>query len=291
MPAPPFRLGPTEHELLVGLGRYLYLTAAQCVRRSYRPGSLRFVQKRLGRLAAAGYCQRHTGFSRAGKPPTVYSLSATGWRYVRELGMEAPPRWRPAEAGERGFAAYAHDLAVADLGIAAERFCAATPHARLARFRHDRLLKADPLRVRLPDGRARALVFDAWLDLRLHRGDPPRQLQRALALELDRATVPQPAWRCKLDAVLAAAAGGYREHFGTASLTVIVVSPGNPRRARQLLAWTEAHLRGVEATATAPLFAFTGADPATADPVAFFCGPSWGVPFGAAAAPLFELSA
>jgi hypothetical protein len=286
----PLRLGPTEYTLLTGLGRYINLTAAQCVRRSYQPGSLRFVRKRLAGLVAAGYCQRHLGFTQGGKPPAVYSLTAKGWDVVRELGMETPVRWRPVEAAQRGFIAYAHDLAVADFGIAAERFCAAvTPQAHLAQLRHHRFLQTDPLRVRLSTGTQR-VIFDAWLDLRLTRGDPPQQRQRALALELDRASEYQQVWRRKIAAILAASGSAYRDHFGTSSLTVIVICPGNPRRAQQLLAWTEAELREAGQKAAGRLFAVTSVDSGTIDPCALFVTPCWRVPFQAEPTPLITLS-
>jgi hypothetical protein len=289
--APALRLGPTEHTLLTGLGRYVYLTAAQCVRRAYQPGSLRFVQKRLARLVDAGYCQRHVGFAQAGKPPAVYCLTAKGWDYVRELGMETPARWRPVEAARRGFVAYAHDLAVADVGIAMERFCAAAaPQAQLAEFRHHRFLQADPLRVRLPRAGQQRVVFDAWLDLRLWRGEPPRQRQRALALELDRASEFQQVWRRKIAAILAASATAYADHFGTTSLTVLVVCPGDPGRARQLLTWTETALRAAGQEEAAQRFAITAADPAAVDPRELFLAPCWRVPFHPEAAPLLALA-
>ena len=284
-----FRLGPTEYTLLTGLGRYLYLTAAQCTRRSYQPGSLRFVQKRLAGLVTAGYCQRHLGFTQAGKPPAVFSLTTKGWASVRELGLETPARWRPSEAAQRGFIAYAHDLAVADVGIAAERFCAAvTPQAHLAQIRHHRFLQADPLRVRLASNTHR-VIFDAWFDMRLWRGEPPQQRQRALALELDRASEYQQVWRRKITAILAASASGYAAHFGTTSLTVMVVCPGDPRRAQQLLDWTEAQLQVEGAEAAARLFAFTDVDPATADPCELFLAPCWRVPFQNDPLPLITL--
>ncbi len=289
--APYLRLGPTEHTLLTGLGRYLYLTAAQCVRRSYQPGSLRFVQKRLARLATAGYCQRHQGFARVGKPPAIYTLTTKGWDYVRDVGMETPPRWRGAEAAQRGFAAYAHDLAVADVGIAAERFCdAVTPQAHLAQFRHHRLLQADPLPVRIPGRDTQRVIFDAWMDLRLWRGEPPQQRQRALALELDRASEFQRAWRQKIAAILAASSAGYAAHFGTTSLTVLIVCPGHTRRMNQLIEWTESQLRQDGLEAAGSLFALTAADPSVTDPRDFFLAPCWRMPFHAECAPLFTLA-
>ncbi len=284
------RLGATEYTLLTGLGRYLYLTASQCTRRSYQPGSRRFVQKRLARLVDAGYCQRHLGFTQTGKPPAVFSLTTKGWEAVRELGLATPARWRPSEAAQRGFLAYAHDLAVADLGIAAERFCAVmAPRADLAQFRHHRLLQADPLRVRLPGGGTQKLIFDAWLDLRLWRGEPPQQRQRVLALELDRASEYQQVWRRKITAMLAASAAGYAQHFGTTSLTVMVVCPENPRRVQQILDWTEAQLRAEGAEGAARLFAFTASDPGTADPRELFLGSYWRVPFQPEATALITL--
>ena len=286
------RLGPTECTLLTGLGRYVYLTAAQCTRRAYQPGSLRFVQKRLAGLVQAGYAQRHLGFTQSGKPPDVFSLTAKGWEAVRELGLETPARWRPSEAAQRGFLAYAHDLAVADFGIAAERFCAVmAPRTDLAQFRHHRLLQADPLQVRLAGGRPHRVIFDAWLDLRLTRGEPQQQRQRALALELDRASEYQQVWRRKITAILAASTSSYAAHFGTTSLTVVVVCPGNARRVAQLLTWTEAQLRAEDAEGAAHLFAFTDVDPGTGEPQALFLAPCWRVPFQRDATGLIALDA
>jgi hypothetical protein len=134
------------------------------------------------------------------------------------------------------------------------------------------------------------VIFDAWLDLRLTRGDPPQQRQRALALELDRASEYQQVWRRKIAAILAASASAYRDHFGTSSLTVIVICPGNPRRAQQLLVWTEAELREEGQEAAGRLFAVTSVDPGTIDPCALFLAPCWRVPFQAEPTPLITLS-
>ena len=71
---------------------------------------------------------------------------------------------------------------------------------------------------------------------------------------------------------------------------MIVVCPGNPRRAQQLLAWTEAQLREAGQEATGRLFAVTGVDPGTSDPYALFVTPCWRVPFQAEPTPLITLS-
>lgn len=276
----PLRLGLPEELLLRGLARYLFLTANRLTTRSYSAKSLRYVQKRLAALAEAGLVERVPGYARAGKPPLVYSLSAKGWRYAEEaFGVARPPRWRPSEHAH-GFTQYLHDLAIADFGIAVEQLArAGYPHIQLVRFMHDRFLPQT--RVQLANGDRQGIRLDAFVELRLLRGDPPRLKQRCLALELDRSSHNQQAIRRKMEAQLAYVEGGdYQRDFGTTSLTYVWVCPGDPQRVTQLLTYAEDVLQERGALEIAPLFAFTAADPAHTDPVDLFLRElCWFVPF------------
>ena len=266
----PARIGPADEALLTALGTYVHLTADQLTRRSYSPNSKRHVQKKLAGLVSAGLVEKHRGYSRDGKPPDVYAPSTVGWQYLERLGLSAPSRWRPAAEANRGFTQYRHDLAIADFGIAAERLCQLTqPTIRHVRFIHDRFLPQT--RVQLSDGSRQEVRIDAFLELRIKRGDPPRSNQRCLALELDRSSEYQLAFRTKIAGLLAYIEGGYYQaQFDTISLTYVFVCPGDPERVKHLRAWTKAELKHRGATKFAPFFVFTAADPATADPVTFF---------------------
>lgn len=276
----PLRLGLPEELLLRGLARYLFLTADRLTARSYSAKSLRYVQKRLAALAEAGLVERAPGYARSGKPPLVYSLSTKGWRYAEaSFGVARPPRWRPSEHAH-GFTQYLHDLAIADFGIAVEQLArAGYPHIQLVRFIHDRFLPQT--RVQLASGARQGIRLDAFVELRLLRGEPPRPKQRCLALELDRSSHYQQAIRRKIEAQLAYVEGGdYQREFDTTSLTYVWVCPGDPQRVTQLLTYTEAVLQERGAVEVAPLFAFTSADPALTDPVDLFLrAPRWFVPF------------
>jgi hypothetical protein len=99
----------------------------------------------------------------------------------------------------------------------------------------------------------------------------------SFALELDRSTEDQQAWRRKVAALALWAAGPYRETFDTDNVIIAVVCRDDLRRG-VMAGWTmrELESRGLESFANN--FLFTAASPADRDPAEFFFTPLWYLP-------------
>lgn len=286
----PFIAGPADAPLLGAVGRFFYLTASQLTQLLYAPTSHSYTQARLKRLADTGYLQRIflPRPTRTGSAPLVYTLARKGLRLLAEWGSPLDRRYRPAEVRETSYLYLAHTLALNDVLIALERLCRRDRRARIAALRHERELKLDPLRVRLPDGATAGVIPDAWVDLRLTDGG--QRYQECYAIELDRGTTAQQAWRRKVAGLLAAAAGPYQQRFGTPSLTVAVVATPGARRRDELLRWTEAELRAADREDAASLFRLASLPQTTGSPEQLWLGAGWWTPFDDRPAPLLELA-
>jgi len=276
---PALRLGRPEHRLLLAIGRYHYLTAAQCTRLRYRPSSLSFVREHLKRLYHAGFVNRVfvPAVTPAGSPLPVYCLDRQGFAYL--AAQEAAPegRFRSAEQVQREWFFLRHTLAINDVLISAERLSEQVDSLRLAEIRHERELKRTPLSVTV-DGTPVGVIPDAWLDLRQRHGEG--ELQACLALELDYSgKVNRTKWQRRIAAYLVAAGTVYPQVFGTTSLTVCVLVLASERRLTQLLAWTETVLTTRHAQRQADLFRLAYANPATLAPTVLFGRLGWQRPF------------
>ncbi len=270
-------------KILRALGRYDLLTREQLTRLLYRPSSTTFVGEHLTRLTRHGYLrmERLPLAIAAGGTPGYWALAGPGRRYLLAAGVDPP---RPHAAPPSPLHLW-HLLALNDALIALERLCRVDPRLALARLRHERALRRVAPRVVLPDGRAATVVPDAWIDL-LVDGAP-----MGVALELDRGTEDERQWRRKVDALLALAAGPYRDAFATDSMTVAVVTTAGARRAEVLRRWTEHELAALGKRHWGELFWFTHTDPAIVEPAALYLGSHWVRPFDPVPRPLIELGA
>jgi hypothetical protein len=141
----------------------------------------------------------------------------------------------------------------------------------------ERELKHDALRVNVPPGprasteatRRVAVIPDAWFQLSV--GGQPAV---SVALELDRGTEDQLAWRRKAVALALWADGPYREAFATDNLTVAVVCPDATRR-DVLREWTCRELTERGCGDVLDIFLFTAETPVGTPPQWFFFGTHW----------------
>lgn len=280
-----------EQRVLQILARYHYLTAQQLLRLAYASGSLSYVQAKLKHLSDAGYLERLflPRPSRTGSAPLVYCPTRRTLALLERLGIEVPQRSRPSEARAHAYLFLLHTLAVNDVLIAAELLCREQPWLELAAMQHERTLKRRPVRVALEDGSSVGVIPDGWLDIRIRESSS--EYQSCFALEVDRGTAEQRAWRRKVRALLAWSRGPYVEAFGTTSLTVAVVATPGERRCRELIRWTEAELNALGAHAEADLFRFSGQSAATLQPVEFFLAPQWYRAFDPRSQRLIDLAA
>ncbi len=281
-------LTASDDNILRALARYHYLSARQIVRLLYSPGSLSYVQARLKVLCAAGYLRRCflPRPSRTGSAPLVYALSRRSASLLTRQGIEArATSWRSASQAH-SYLFLAHTLAVNDVLISAERLCQLNERFELSAMQHERDLKRRPTPVTLDDNLTVGVVPDGWLDIRVHL--PGGDYQCCLALELDRGTIQQRAWRQKLKALLAWSRGPYLNVFGTSALTIAVACTTGPLRRQQLLSWTEAELRTLNREEDAALFRFCAESALQLEPETYFLGPGWYRPFRKGGQPLIE---
>jgi hypothetical protein len=112
--------------------------------------------------------------------------------------------------------------------------------------------------------------------------------QIMVSVEVDLSSERGPAWKRKVEHLAAWASGPYRQQFGSDSLTIAVIAPGDGRRSDQLWHWTEAALTQLGRQDLAPLFVFTGLDAAQISPASFWLDAVCRQPFRTDFVPLVE---
>ncbi len=266
---------PAKGAILTALHRYFSLTARQVTRLLYAAGSLTRVQMLLKELADDGQCQRLflPRPTPHGRVPAVYTLGRLGRTYLAALGMDGPTRLRPSAEREHKYLFLDHTLAVNDWLIAMELLSRRAPRITIRTMLHERTLRKMPIAVADADGRRAAVIPDGWLDLRVTL--PEGTDRYCVALEVDRGTAEQKAFRRKIAHWIAAGDGPYRDVFGTDLLAVAIVATPGEGRADELLRWIAAELAGLRREDAAELFLVTAVDAASVDPATLYCGPVW----------------
>ncbi len=279
---------PAKRAILLALRRYYYLTACQTTRLLYAAGSLTRVQALLKELADDGFCQRLflPRPSAHGRVPAVYTLGRLGRRHLEALGIDVPARLRPSAEREHAYLFLAHTLAVNDCLIAVALLSRRVPQIAIGRMLHERTLRRMPIAVTDPDGGRASVIPDGWLDLRVALPDGTDRY--CIALEIDRGTTEQWAFRRKVARWIAAADGPYQAAFGTDLLTVAIVATPGEGRADELRGWIAAELASLHREDVADLFLVTAADAATVDPAHFYCSRVWRQCDRGAPVPLIE---
>lgn len=266
---------PAKQAILTALARYYYLTARQCTRLLYAETSLTRVQALLKELADDGYCQRLflPRPTPHGRVPAIYTLGRSGRAHLETLGIDVPTRLRPSEERGHAYLFLDHTLAVNDWLIALALLSRRAPGITVRTMLHERTLRRMPVMVAGSDGRRASVIPDGWLDLRVALPDGVDRY--CIALEIDRGTTEQKAFRRKIAHWVAAADGPYREMFGTDLLTVAIVATPGEGRAKELLRWIAAELVNLQRPDAAELFLVTAMDAASVDPATLWCGPVW----------------
>jgi hypothetical protein len=217
-----------------------------------------------------------------GKAPFVYTLSSQSQKYLKDLGIDVDLRFRPEEEILRSNQHLLHTLAINDFLISAKLLTKAVPAISLAEMRHERILKREPDRVSVvrADGATElvSVIPDSWLDIRVQPPGQERPSQYCVALERDRGTTEQKAFRQRIRARVAWRQEAYQKHFGTRSLTIAYVVSPPGKRLDDVRAWTEAELDSLGKKFSEPIL-FTDIDPATSSPEELFLSRLWYEPF------------
>jgi Replication-relaxation len=274
-----YTITEVDTSILLALGRFHYLTAAQASRLLYPHlnDDHRYMQRRLKRLVDNDYILRLRALPmpRYGQAPHVFTLGRKGRIYLQQLGFPIEPYFRPSEErrATENSPFMTHRLAAIDVMIAADLLCAGNPSIICPEMKSERELKHNAVRVQVPStsgGEVRdvAVIPDAWFQVSYRNRRP-----YSIAVELDRSTEDQKVWRQKIAAYLVWAAGPYLEAFATDNVTVAVVCP-DERRVAQLIEWTMRELTVRSAQEDAELFLFTSQSP-VASFERFFLGQVW----------------
>lgn len=279
---------PAKQAILTALAQYFFLTARQTTRLLYAAGSLTRVQTLLKELTDDGYVERLflPRPSPHGRVPAVYTLGRLGRAHLAAIGIDVPERLRPSEAREHSYLFLDHTLAVNDCLIAMALLSRRAPQIAIRTMLHERTLRRMPVSVIDPDGGRASIIPDGWLDVRVAL--PEGTDRYCIALEIDRGTTEQRAFRRKIARWVAAADGPYQDAFGTDLLTVAIVATPGQGRADELLRWIAAALADLRRQDAAALFFVTAEDAASIDPATMYCGPVWRQCGREAAVPLIE---
>lgn len=236
-----------------GLYHLHFLTAEQITRLYYSPNSLKYVQKHLRELAEHGYIQidatpvKHRGpngiyFS----PLYYYALGTAGMRYLQKLGLDIHDSFRASREVDKHSLFLEHTFELNDVLIAAIKIGA--PY-QLERLQHDRLLKRDPLVVKIGH-KAVKLIPDAFLTF----GFEGRHLP--LNIEHDRSTEQEQHFKRRIRVYIEAIKGGViQKRFAVRKVTVAFTTFAGEKRLHQMRQWTLEEL-GKESWEIGSVFAF-----------------------------------
>jgi hypothetical protein len=197
------------------------------------------------------------------------------------LGVTVEQYFRPSEEAKASENSpfMAHRLAAIDVLIAADSLCRDFP-VSCPRLLTERELKQSPVRVRVPrvaggagtSSRTVAVIPDAWFQLQVAGDDDEHPV--SIALELDRGTEDQQAWRRKVAALSLWATGPYRAAFEAENLTIAVACL-DARRRDTLADWTMRELSARSLDNIGDIFLFTAVSPLDVPPVRFFFRRLW----------------
>jgi Replication-relaxation len=258
-----FRITPVYDVLLrgneavpYGLYHLHLLTAEQITRLFYSPNSLKYVQKHLRELVEHGHIQidatpvKHRGpngihFS----PLYYYALGTAGMRYLQRLGLDVHDSFRASKEIDKHSLFLEHTFELNDVLISAIKLHEADPRYQLERLQHDRLLKRDPLVVKVGNKTVR-LIPDAFLAF----GFVGRHLP--LNIEHERSTEQEQHFKRRIRVYIEAIEGGIiQQRFGVRKVTVAFPTFEGEKRLHQMRQWTLEEL-GREPWEIGSVFAF-----------------------------------
>lgn len=219
------------------------LTAEQITRLYYAGGSLKYVQRHLKELAEHDYVQvdatpvKHRGpngiyFS----PLYYYALGTAGMRYLQRLGLDVHDSFRASKEVDKHSLFLDHTFELNDVLIAAAKLHQTDPRYQLEKLQHDRLLKRDPILVKVR-GKTIKLIPDAFLVF----GFQGRHLP--LYVEHDRSTEQEQHFKRRIRVyVEGIKTGAIQSRFGIRKLTVAFTTFEGEKRLHQMREWTREEL-------------------------------------------------
>lgn len=227
-------LTPRDVEIVRAVSTYRVLSQAQLQRLFF--GTKSAAQRVLLRLYRHGYLDRKFLPVVFGRSPTLYVLDKQGAALLRTTDPLDQPVWY-ASSKDLKSEFLQHTLAINDLRIAVT-LAARQEGFELVQWVGENALKAhyDRVSVRLPNGQSQAisLIPDSYFILKTPYG------YAHFFLEVDRGTENLDRFKRKVLAYLAYyQSGRYTQRYGSQSMRVLTVAPGE-RRLQGLKTATEA---------------------------------------------------
>lgn len=254
----PFQLitGEFPTDILAVLYHFHYATLPQIAKLLQRSTSENYVRTKLKSLVTDGLVETVTlARSSAGKPPTVYYLTALGMKKVVDT-LELPTIH---STGVKKHGYLEHTLASNEVLIASVALPQVESSIILYDLKHERTLKNAAIKI----AERTYLVPDGWV----HFGMKNEAI--GICYEIDRNTEEKEKIASKLKIYVAFASGIYQHTFGLSSLTIVFcVTEGGERRVKQLVSWAEQALENAQDAAS--LFLFGSVSPGAIEPTHFF---------------------
>ncbi len=251
----------SEDDLLLLLSQYHYMTTSQVARVLKKESSLSNIRKKLNALVTSGLAEKVTIKTVSGKPPDIFCLSVRGMKKLNdEQGLSIP-----IPKGERKHGYIEHTLACNTILINAALLPSSDPGFTLVDFRHERQLKASPMKTS-----GGLLIPDGYVSFVLSGAPYGKKSELVhLAFEIDRSSEERDKIQAKIQAYCQLAGENSQ------SLTVAFLADGE-KRAQQVRSWGEDYLQDKKDFAA--LFVF-GAPPADIEPHLFFTSDLFVAPF------------
>jgi hypothetical protein len=305
-PIPPFKLTPTDEELLETCARYQYMTVAQWCRYYEDPDKERYLQRRSLKLAEHDYLIRLylTPLSGRGKGPNIFTLGPAGRDYVQSLGKRVVQRFRPIDVKTLHPRHLAHSEDITDLLLAFDLLARHDARITIRELLHERFLAEQRFKLPVPfthpvtgeitEERVE-VTPDAFVKVAAWVETDQDYRIFPLIIEVDRDTEEQLDFRRKIAKLSAfGTSEPYERLYQARSFNVAFIIQAPKRnpvdRLTEVLLWTERELRQRGLAHDAISFSFCALDPATTDLAELLLGPHWYHPFATAPPALIDLA-
>jgi hypothetical protein len=270
-PEEPFFITPAHDKLLrgwkgmPGLFHFYKATAEQlCRAELYSEKSVKLIKMRLCKLVEEGYVQFDARPTAAYRSPYYYVLGNKGVEYLKGLGYNVNPSYRPSKEIGQSYLHLLHQLGVNDILISAALLKTSVAGYSLADFKVERELADKPFNA-IWNGKSYGLIPDGFLDFRQALNDG-HHLQTPVLYEFDRGTEQEEIIRRKVHAYAAMLGSGwYKTRFGVNSIAVCFITFEGEKRRDKLREWAKEQLHHEDRSlATSFLFATTVQPPVPA---------------------------
>jgi hypothetical protein len=303
-PITPFKLTPTDEEMLETCARYQYMTVDHWVRYFEDEGKRRYVQRRSQALAKNNYLISLyiTPLAGKGKGPNIFTHGTAGRDFAKSLGKRVPRRFRPIDVKTLNPRHLAHSEDITDVLLSFDLLARRDDRIQVVEMLHERFLVEQRFKVPVLfthpvtgeiTQEQMEVTPDAFLKVTARVGSKRRIFP--VLIEVDRDTEEQLDFREKIAKLYAfGTSETYEQLYQARSFNVAFVIQAPKRnpvdRLTEVLLWAERELKQRNLQHDAVSFSFCALDPATTPPADLLLGANWFHPFSTSPHALIDLS-